>query len=733
MIKRFICFFTFSAILLTMFSSCNNGSVSGDDNGVTPAGKTFYVSPAGDDTNDGSEASPFATIVGARDAVRKYKSEAGLPDGGIEVIFKTGNYPVTASVEFTAEDSGEEGKPIVYRAEKDAEVIFDGGVSLNGADFIPASDEVKSKLISEDAKAALLEIDLAAAGCYDLTDHFDYSTGWECYKYRQELYIDSERQTVARWPNEGYEITELVGGNSDDGNAPYIVIPKEKAELWSKADAVRYYGYPESDWSSTNYQENNVSIDADKSALVFINDDRDDAKVSKYFVYNVLSELDSPGEYYWDVNAKKLYYYPDGDISNKKISFSQFADDWFILKDPTYLAFTGITFENGRATTFVTDSAKLNDTHHITISDCVIRSFGGHFIKAGGAYFYILNNEIYNMGSGCIYLNGGGAAEMLPSNSVIKNNTIHDWSQTYTVYGAAVTLYGIAYEVSHNEMYNSPHEAIAFNCANSIIEYNYIHDVCSQTSDAGAIYSGRRWDWSGNIIRYNLIKDVKDTTFGGTPCAVYFDDMLSGQYCYSNILVNIAGTGFTVGGGRNNFIENNIMVNIGKEPVSYDQRGVRDDFGHRSITFPGGDMWYKINSEVVYTSDYQRFAVPSNLLMIENCEESMEYFIDDPGVPSYAIVRNNITYGSDYLVDKKIDSLDGIDIYKDGVTLDAVCHPSAPARLYGTFEANIKYDTDPGFVDIEGGNYSLNDDSRVYRDIPGFPKISYDLIGVISD
>ena len=46
---------------------------------------------------------------------------------------------------------------------------------------------------------------------------------------------------------------------------------------------------------------------------------------------------------------------------------------------------------------------------------------------------------------------------------------------------------------------------------------------------------------------------------------------------------------------------------------------------------------------------------------------------------------------------------------------------------------NIKYDTDPGFVDIEGGNYSLNDDSRVYRDIPGFPKISYDLIGVISD
>ena len=720
-------------MLMSVLSACDSAPANDTNDGTVPAGKTFYVSSDGDDSNDGSEASPLATIAGARDAVRAYKAESGLPYGGIEIIFKAGRYPVTASVEFTAEDSGDIGKPVVYRAEKGAEVVFDGGVTLSGADFVPASDEIKAKLVNEQAKEALLEIDLSAAGCYDLSDHDGYTTGWDCYKYRQELYVDNERQTVARWPNEGYEITSLVGGDADEGNPPYIVIPAEKAELWADTDALRYYGYPKTDWDAVNYQENNVDVDADKSALIFVNEDYSDGKVSKYFVYNVLSELDTPGEYYWDVKANKLYYYPDGDISNKKISFSQFADDWFILKDPTYLTFDGIILEHARGTAFVSETAKLNDTHHITVSNCVIRSFGGHFMNVSGANIYILNNEIYNMGSGCILLNGGGAAEMLPSNSVIRNNRIHDWSQTYTVYGAATTTYGIAYEISHNEFYNSPHEAIAVNCANSIVEYNYIHDVCNQTSDAGAIYAGKRWDWSGNVIRYNLIKDIKDTTFGGTPCAVYYDDMLSGQYCYGNIFVNIAGTGLTVGGGRNNVIENNIMVNIGKEPVSYDQRALGDDFGSGDVSFPKGYMWQKIRGEVNYLSDFQRLAVPTNLLMIENSGPSMTYFRDDPGTPSYAVVRGNVTYGSDYLLDIQVDSLDGINVYKDGVSLDAICHPSAPARLYGTFEANVKYDTDPGFVDAANGNYFLTDDSRVYRDIPGFPRIAYDQIGVISE
>lgn len=724
--RRFLALILASLLSFSLFACSGTNPPAGDDSEERiPAGKTFYVAPDGDDANDGSESAPLATLNGAKVAIRKYKSENGLPDGGIEAVFKAGTYKITSTLELVAEDSGEAGKPIVYRAEDGAEVIFDGGVTLNGSDFVPASDEVKSKLLSEDAKAALLEIDLAAAGCYDLEDSTDYPTGWDCARYRQELYIDNERQTVARWPNTGYEITKLKQVND---NLSYIYIPEEKAALWAEADAVRYYGYPDTDWDATNRQENMIKINKEESAIeIFVKYDNTD--FSKYYVYNVLSELDTPGEYYWDVEAKKLYYYPAEDISNKKISFSQYSGDFILLAECSYITFEGFNFEHarGRAIGDLNEGRKIT-TDHITVTNCLMRSFGGSVLFFCGNNITVANNEIYNVGSEIMFFNGGAAEDSKPSGSVITNNKLHDWSQTYTVYSAAITLYGIAYEVSHNEIYNSPHMAIGFNCGMSNIEYNYIHDVCSQTSDAGAVYSGARWDWSGNVIRYNLIEDVIDHTFGGTPCAIYLDDQLSGQTCYGNVLVNVAGTGFTIGGGKYNTIENNVMIGIGSTPISYDERGL----GWQNTTpqYPKGSLWYRVTSEVQYLSDFQRFAVPQNLLMIERGDNSKRYFVDDPGTPSYAIVRNNITYKSDFLVDQTVDSADGINVYKDEVVLDGIVWPSAPARLYGTFEANIKYDTDPGFVDASNGNYELKDNSRVYRDIPGFEKIPIDEIGL---
>ncbi|MBP5235996.1 MAG: right-handed parallel beta-helix repeat-containing protein [Clostridia bacterium] len=736
--KRIMSCFLLAVFVLSAFGlwSCGAPDAGPDDNKNTgdpagdrekePAGKSFYVSPEGDDSNDGSEQSPLATLDGARAAVLAYKTENGLPDGGVEVVFLPGVYRVDSQTVFTPEDSGEEGKPIAYRAKEAGSVFFDGGVSIDPSLFVPASEEVKAKLPDDAAKENVLEADLKAAGCYDLDDDKTYSGGWDCFSYRQELYVDNERQTVARWPNSGYEITKLYVFEGED---PYLTVPEGKAEKWA-AEKTRYYGYPEIDWDAINLSDDAISIDVEKSSLVFDGRKYKKTDRSKYYVYNLLCELDAPGEYYWDVGKGKLYYYPDGDLKERKISFSQFAEDWIMINDASYLSFEGITFENGRATVISGKTQKTNDTNHITVDGCVFRDLGGYAVDLVGAFITVKNCEIYNLGSGCVFLNGGRAKDQYSNCSVVSNNIIHDWSQTYTVYGAAVTAYGVGYTISHNEMFNSPHEAVAFNCSSSLIEYNYIHDVCNQTSDAGAVYSGRRWDWWGNVIRFNLIENVIDTTFGGGPCAIYLDDMLSGQWCYGNILVNIAGTGFSIGGGKKNTIENNIMINVGDTPITYDQRAVGNDFGHGAIEYPKGSMWGYLTGEVKYLSDYQRFAVPQNLLMIEHTGYSSRYCIDDPGTPSYGIVRDNITYLSDHLLEEIISPDEIEDIYKDAVTLDGVTHPSGPARVYGTFESNIRYGKDPGFADLKNGNYALKEDSRVYRDIPGFIKIDTDSIGI---
>jgi hypothetical protein len=71
----------------------------------------FYVSPTGNDGNDGlTPATALATLEGARQKARPVVGQA------VEVVFAAGTYRQTGPVNFDAEDSGTSDLPIVYRA-----------------------------------------------------------------------------------------------------------------------------------------------------------------------------------------------------------------------------------------------------------------------------------------------------------------------------------------------------------------------------------------------------------------------------------------------------------------------------------------------------------------------------------------------------------------------------------------------------------------------------------------
>lgn len=168
-------------------------------------------------------------------------------------------------------------------------------------------------------------------------------------------------------------------------------------------------------------------------------------------------------------------------------------------------------------------------------------------------------------------LTGGDRETLTSSENVVTNNLIYDWSQVYRTYQAAVNLNGVGTVCSHNEIYNSPHEAITYSGNNHVIEYNVIHDVVLESSDAGAIYAGRSWSYYGNVIRYNCIYNIGSENF--TPSGIYFDDALSGQEAYGNLLINIPGCAFLLGGGRDLKIENNLIINAAT-PIYYDDRAM---------------------------------------------------------------------------------------------------------------------------------------------------------------
>ena len=126
------------------------------------------------------------------------------------------------------------------------------------------------------------------------------------------------------------------------------------------------------------------------------------------------------------------------------------------------------------------------------------------------------------------------------------------------------------------------------------MECNEIHNVCTETSDAGAIYMGQDWTMRGNIIRYNYLHDI-NLGGGATDTAgvtgIYLDDFFSGTIVYGNILDNV-DRGVLVGGGRDNTIQNNIFFGCTNMAIDVDQRGLSWDASLISNT--NSYLWTKL-------------------------------------------------------------------------------------------------------------------------------------------
>ena len=96
----------------------------------------FYISTEGNDNwsgklaeaNSGMNDGPFATLEGARIAVRKYTSEKA--SGLVTIYIRGGEYELDSTIIFGPEDSGTKEFPIYYRAYPNEIPVFTGGKKL---------------------------------------------------------------------------------------------------------------------------------------------------------------------------------------------------------------------------------------------------------------------------------------------------------------------------------------------------------------------------------------------------------------------------------------------------------------------------------------------------------------------------------------------------------------------------------------------------------------------------
>ena len=251
-------------------------------------GADIYVSQNGSDQNPGTQAEPKATLTNALRAARELRRlEDPSVAGGIRIHLSAGEHRLYENVFVRPEDSGTKDSPTVITSDGDA--WLSGGVRIDGW---------KKK------------------GRYYVADVPDFNG--RPLDFRQ-LYVGGRKAVRARDVQDFEKMYRII--NND---------PKNEV-LWVPTEAVRKIKdapYAEmvlhEMWCVANLRIKSIEIHGDSAAVRF---HQPESRIqfehpwprpmvttgghnSAFYLTNAIELLDTPGEWFHDIRAHKLYYYP---------------------------------------------------------------------------------------------------------------------------------------------------------------------------------------------------------------------------------------------------------------------------------------------------------------------------------------------------------------------------------------------------------------------------------------
>ncbi|HIW57939.1 MAG TPA: discoidin domain-containing protein [Firmicutes bacterium] len=536
----------------------------------------FFVSPNGDDSNDGkTKATAFKTITKAQEEVRKINDNMTKD---IIVCIMDGEYTLDSTINFTPEDSGSNGYKVIYRAENGTAPIVSGGV--------------------------------------------DISTGWELYDeskgiYKKEgvdwsfrqLYTDTDKAIRAREPNMTNRITAGPYFRASGSNGQYpMQLGSERALLGANN------GYAEmvwvSSWSQFRGRIENVDF-ADNGRVTFKSPENGFAwnhhtqGDTPYFLENSYSYLDAEGEWYLDKDTDTLYYIPrEGEVMNQTRIIAPKVDTLVNIEGESEdnrvkdLTISGIRFLYANWTTpdeygyccvqggfrYQTIAGETNSTIRgsaryeapeaalqLKYTDGVTLEYN-EFSYSGSwgvmGYEGTANTMIaYNV----FRLNAGGGVALgmvdgrwddreqdsdygdpdyndMEGQSVgdsIVHNTIDEVATEYKEMVGIGALLPQYITIAHNDVYNLPYTGINLGWNWSDVDHGMTHNMvyqnkiintCMLLQDGGGIYTLGRMD-GDSLFYYNYIKNVEMSEWApwDNLMGIYFDN----GSCYKKAQANV--------------------------------------------------------------------------------------------------------------------------------------------------------------------------------------------------
>jgi hypothetical protein len=648
----------------------------------------FHVAPTGNDTYPGTETQPFATLEKAREAIRKTPDQSDRP---LLVKIHAGEYLLEKPLTFSREDSGTTRSTVIFQGPPSGEVRLTGAVPLAVSQFKKLTPDTSLwNNLDPSARENVLSCNLREAGIsnYGAVNPIPFGAQEPA---PLELFFNDTPMTLARWPNQGFAFSLGAPPNSSGQSFLY---EGDQPTRWAGSKTLMLHGYFGKPWAdetvigfAVNPDAHTLSVEP-KPRYGF-------GKNLPYYAFNLIEELDTPGEWFLDRPSGTLYFWPPAPLENARVRVSILQQPLIEMKDVSHLVFENLIFEANR-----TDGVVIRNSSNIAIRNCRVRNVGLYGIRIeGGQNNRVSSCELSDCGAGGVLLSGGDRATLKPSRHTVENCDIHDFSRRVRTYTPGVDLVGVGQIVRNNRIHQAPHFALRYRGNNHLIEYNDIHDVCREVSDAGALYAGRDWGSYGNIVRYNFLHDIRSAVYESAEVhGVYLDDCDSGHLVFGNLFCRIQGMAVLIGGGRDNRIENNIFVEC-KSAVHIDQRG------SKLVTQGGNTGW--TSTDLLARIEQYRYTQPPWSVQYPKLAAILKDGLEEAKRPWGNEVLRNLGY-----------------------RVPRWAHDLGNGYETSTYliqQDNLP-DADPLFVNPDQGDYRLRPESPALK-IPGFQPIPIEKIG----
>lgn len=530
---------------------------------ISGQGISIHISPAGSDDNDGTKENPVASIQKAQSLIKDIKK--GHPKDSIFVLLHQGVYRLKKGLVIGAEDGGTKESPIVFRNYKNDEVTISGAVSIT--QYQALSKDHPLYKIHPAIGNKIIEMDLEESGISTFEklrlSGFSGSDAPKHYTLR-ELYFNGKSMPLSRWPNNGFsEFTGVVTEGAETTEKTGIIYQDTHISSWINEPNILLHGYWKYLWADAYEQVDKIDT---TNKTIWLSPPYNHYRFQKnhpFAAYNIISEIDQAGEWAYDYQNRKIYFYPPEGVDQSSLELSVCEEPLLTFNNTQWMVFRGICFEMSAG-----EGILISNSESVTLNHCKIRACARDgIIINGGRDLSISSCEISGLGRGAIRIDGGDRETLEKSGFLIDNCHIHHLSRIDRTYTPGIWVDGVGTRITHCQIHDIPSSAMRINGNDHSIEYNEMFKVVTESDDQGAIDMWGDPTYRGNVIRYNYIHDVgpyKDDEVNAHcgRAGIRLDDAISGTIIYGNIFKDCAGGNFgaiQIHGGKENLIQNNLF------------------------------------------------------------------------------------------------------------------------------------------------------------------------------